>query len=205
MSEASEPPEPSNSVGQFENILTAIGAAKLPETALAVKALAELRHGVMTGEGPTTSGRAHFSRTLDAEDAALCERILLAAGGEAGGPVSRAEAEILFDIHETALEREDAGRFDDLFAKAIAHHVLSSAGRNVPPRQVALAASTPLSAWASPADFETIDREVAAWIAARLNRKRRMVGALDPIAAMLIGAGAVPLAMSIASVLDWAA
>ena len=196
-------PEPNGSAAEFQTLLAAIAAAKLPATALAVEALSEVRRGIMTGEGPTTLGRAHFSRTLDTEDAALIEQILCSAGGEAGKPVTRAEAEILFDIHEMALERSDDGRFDNLFIKAITHHVLAVAGRAVPPRQSALSASTPLDAWASPADFDTVDREIASWLAARLNR-RRLSPTLHPIATALIGAGAVPLAMSIAQVLDCA-
>jgi hypothetical protein len=198
-----KPPEPDGAAGEFQVILAAIAAAKLPATALAVEALSEVRRGIMTGEGPTTQGRAHFSRTLDAEDAALIAQILCAAGGEAGKPVTRAEAEILLDIHEMAVERADDGRFDELFVKAISHHVLSVAGRAVPPRQSALASSTPLQSWASPADFETVDREIAAWLTARLNR-RRLSPTLHPLATALIGAGAVPFAMSIAHVLDWA-
>jgi hypothetical protein len=198
-----KPPEPDGAAGEFQVILAAIAAAKLPATALAVEALSEVRRGIMTGEGPTTQGRAHFSRTLDAEDAALIAQILCAAGGEAGKPVTRAEAEILLDIHEMAVERTDDGRFDELFVKAISHHVLSVGGRAVPPRQSALASSTPLHSWASPADFETVDREIAAWLAARLNR-RRLSPTLNPLATALIGAGAVPFAMSIANMLDWA-
>jgi hypothetical protein len=198
-----KPPEPDGAAGEFQVILAAIAAAKLPATALAVEALSEVRRGIMTGEGPTTQGRAHFSRTLDAEDAALIAQILCAAGGEAGKPVTRAEAEILLDIHEMAVERADDGRFDELFVKAISHHVLSVAGRAVPPRQSALASSTPLHTWASPADFETVDREIAAWLTVRLNR-RRLSPTLHPLATALIGAGAVPFAMSIAHVLDWA-
>jgi len=192
------------SAAEFQDLLTALRAARFPATALAVRALAELRHGVMTGEGPTTRGRVHFSRTIDVEDTALCERILIAAGGEAGGPVSREEAEILLEIHETALEREDHGRFDDLFVKAVAHHIIAASGRSVPPRQVALAPATPLAAWTSPAELVAVDREVAAWIAGRPGLKRRSAAALEPVAAVLIGAGALPLAMSVANVLDWA-
>ncbi|MDB5640146.1 MAG: hypothetical protein JWP51_5054, partial [Bradyrhizobium sp.] len=42
----------------------------------AAQALAVVRDGVITGEGPTTRGRVHFSRELDADDAAWCARIL---------------------------------------------------------------------------------------------------------------------------------
>ena len=44
----------------------------------AALALAVVRDGVITGEGPTTQGRVHFSRALDADDAAWCARILTA-------------------------------------------------------------------------------------------------------------------------------
>ena len=36
----------------------------------AARALTIVRDGVITGEGPTTKGRVHFSRSLDADDAA---------------------------------------------------------------------------------------------------------------------------------------
>ena len=189
-------------VVDFDELLAALKVAKFPAVTLAVEALEEVRRGVVTGEGPTTRGRAHFSRTIDAQDAALCERILIAGGGEAGRPVSRREAEVLFDIHESAREREDNGHFDALFLKAIAHHLLSAAGGKVPPRQVALAASTPLEAWASTANFDAVDREIAAWIATRLARKRRTLAALDPIAAILVASGALPLVVSIAGLID---
>src|SRR2546421_6714669 len=82
----------------------------------AAQALSVVRDGVITGEGPTTRGRVHFSRALDAFDAAWCARILTAAGWT----ISRAEAEALFEINDAAAERSDEGRFDDLLAKALA-------------------------------------------------------------------------------------
>src|SRR6478609_8282328 len=85
----------------------------------AAHALSIVRDGVITGEGPTTRGRVHFSRALDADDAAWCVRILTAAAVN-DQPVSRAEAEALFEINEAATERTDGGRFDDLLAKAVA-------------------------------------------------------------------------------------
>jgi hypothetical protein len=37
---------------------------------VAVYSLGIVRNGVITGEGPTTTGRIHLSRALDAQDAA---------------------------------------------------------------------------------------------------------------------------------------
>ena len=61
----------------------------------AAHALTIVRDGVITGEGPTTKGRIHFSRALDADDAAWCARILTVSAVE-HQPVSRAEVEALF-------------------------------------------------------------------------------------------------------------
>ncbi|HEX2653802.1 MAG TPA: hypothetical protein VHN11_09155 [Xanthobacteraceae bacterium] len=186
--------------GDVHEIVAAL--EKAPDMRLAIAALCELRRGVMTGEGPTTQGRVHFSRTIDAQDTLLCERILVAAGCRTGAPVSREEAEVLFDIHAAALDREDEGRFDELFAKAVAHHVLAAAGRRVPPRDVALAQSTPLESWAGPDGFEAVDREIASWLASQVRSTKRTSVRLNSIIALLIGAGSLEMANSIASVLD---
>jgi CheY-like chemotaxis protein len=193
---------PGGSAAIFHDIVAEFTASKGSAPVLAALALTEVWRGVITGEGPTASGRVHFSRTIDAEDTALCRRILIAAGGPTGTPVSREEVDILIDIQEAAIERKDNGAFDELFAKAIAHHMIAAAGRAVPPRPVALASEIPLRSWASPADFETVDREIAAWIAPHLQGKRRFVTALGTIATTLIGARAAPVAVSIANVLD---
>src|ERR1700742_2800978 len=113
----------------------------------AALALAVVRDGVITGEGPTTKGRVHFSRSLDADDTAWCARILTATAVN-DQPVSRAEAEALFEINEAATERTDGGRFDDLLAKAVAHYAASASGLKVPPRNVALAQDIEIESWA---------------------------------------------------------
>jgi len=80
-------PTPCCAEVEFPDILAAIAALKNPAPALATLALAEVWRALVTGEGPSVRGRGHFSRTIDAADAALCEHILVAAGGEAGAPV----------------------------------------------------------------------------------------------------------------------
>src|SRR5438270_368864 len=84
--------------------------------------------------------------------------------GGTGRAVSRQEAEMLFHIHGRGREREGDGGFGDLLVKAIAHHLLAAGGAKVRARGVALAAGTPLDAWASVYEFGSVDREIAAWI-----------------------------------------
>ena len=170
-------------------------------TACAVTALRIVRDGVITGEGPTTAGRVHFSRSLDADDAAWCARILT---GRAitDQPVSRAEAEALFQINEAAADRSDDGLFDDLFAKAIVHHAASASGLPVPSSAVALSPQTSIDSWA-PTRAVGVNIEVLEWISAQMRGKRRSSRVLTGlVAATLIGAATLPVAQSLPTIID---
>ena len=152
----------------------------------AARALAVVRDGVITGEGPTTKGRVHFSRALDADDAAWCARILTASAVE-HQPVSRAEAEALFEIDDAAAERSDNGRFDDLLTKAVVHHAASASGLPVPSRTIALSPETAVESWA-PRQAVNVDTEVRDWIASRMRGKRRGNHALMSLVTTIVGA-----------------
>src|SRR5664280_1699248 len=152
----------------------------------AAQALAVVRDGVITGEGPTTKGRVHFSRALDAFDAAWCARILTATAVD-DPPVSRAEAEALFEINDAAAETSDDGRFDDLLAKAVVHHAASASGLPVPPRSVALSAETAIESWA-PTRAAAVNTEVLDWIASQVRGSRRGNHTLMALVATIVGA-----------------
>ena len=167
---------------------------------VSASALAFVRDGVITGEGPTTAGRVHFSRALDTHDAEWCARILMAAAN-ANEPVSRAEAETLFAINDAASERSDDGRFDDLFAKAIVHHAAAASGLPVPPRSVALSPDIAIESWA-PTRAVGVNTEVLEWIAQQMRGKRRSNLTLKALVATLVGAATLPLAHTLPNVLD---
>lgn len=162
------------------------------------RALGVVRDGVITGEGPTTKGRVHFSRALDADDVAWCARILTAAP-VLNQPVSRAEAETLFEINDAAADRSDDGRFDDLFAKAIVHHAASASGLPVPSREVALSPETDIESWA-PTKAIGVNIEVLEWIAGQMRGKRRSNRRLMNLVATLVGAAT--LAQSLPNLMD---
>lgn len=176
---------PNHSIGTLEP--TAISCRDS-----AAQALSVVRDGVITGEGPTTKGRVHFSRALDAFDAAWCARILTATAVD-DQPVSRAEAEALFEINDAGAERSDEGRFDDLLAKAVVHHAASASGLPVPPRSVALSRETAMESWA-PIRTIGVDTEVLEWIAGQMRGKRRSNRALMSLVATIVGAATLPIA-----------
>lgn len=165
-----------------------------------VSALAKVRDGVITGEGPTTRGRVHFSRALDTQDVDWCVRILTASAVD-DVPVSRAEAETLFEINDASADRLDQGMFDDLLARAVVHHAASASGLPVPPRAIALSPNTSIESWA-PTQAVGVNLEVLEWISSQMRGKRRYNRALMTLAAMLVGAATLPMVQQLPGMLD---
>ncbi len=182
----------SASTGMLADRIGALEPSRISCRDSAALALTVVRDGVITGEGPTTRGRVHFSRALDADDAAWCARILTATAVE-HQPVSRAEAEALFEINDAAAERSDQGMFDDLLAKAVVHHAASASGLAVPPRTVALSPDTAIESWA-PTQANAVDIAVLQWLASQMRGRRRGNRTLMRMVATIVGAAALPLA-----------
>lgn len=178
-----------------------IDIAAIVSREAAASALAMVRDGVITGEGPTTRGRVHFSRALDVDDVNWCARILTANGVDAIA-VSRAEAETLFEINDAGADRFDEGLFDDLLAKAVVHHAAAASGLPVPPRAIALSPNTAIETWA-PTTAVGVNIEVLEWIAGQMRGKRRYNRTLMTLAAMLVGAATLPMVQQLPGMLDF--
>lgn len=166
-----------------------------PPASLSAFAIAQLRVAIVLGEGPAIGRRPHFSRDVDAEDVVLLARILEAGGGAESRPVSRDEAEALFDLHDAAAEGNNHPSFDDLFFKAIANHLTAAAGHAVAPRREVLMPDPRVAEWRSvfgrghePAepgfrlpDGSTSSTELGndevAWLSARIMRDGRPTAA----------------------------
>ena len=113
---------------ELDLLLQVLEEAHAIPASLAAFALSQVRHAAITGEGPAASGRVHFSRTVDAGDIALLTRILDGARGPTGIAVSRAEADILFDIADACQDGQNDGAWDVLFTRAIASHMIGPTG-----------------------------------------------------------------------------
>jgi hypothetical protein len=157
---------------ELDLLLQVLEEAHAIPASLAAFALAQVRHAAITGEGPAASGRVHFSRTVDAGDIALLTRILDGARGPTGIAVSRAEADILFDIADACQDGKNDGAWDMLFTRAIASHMIGSTGAERSASPIAVEAASealPAEGASSP-----IDGTVAAWLSARIHRDGRI-------------------------------
>jgi len=149
--------------GGFGAVMRVLETAREVSPLLAAYAVNQLRFAVIAGGGPAIGARKHFSRVVDAEDVVLLGRIVELAGGAPSRPVSRLEAEALFDLHDAiAASATDTG-FADLFTRAIANHLLACAGTPVQGRL------------AQPefAEAAVLGAEESAWLASRIMRDGR--------------------------------
>ena len=111
---------------ELELLVAVVEEAHEVPADLAAFALAQVKHAAITGEGPAARGRVHFSRTVDAVDVELIDRLLHRGAKAPGSAISRAEAEILFEIAEACTGDNDEA-WDCLFVEAIAGHLTGTA------------------------------------------------------------------------------
>ena len=159
---------------------------------LAAFALAQVRHAAITGEGPAAQGRPHFSRVVDAGDVDLVARILAGAGGATGSAVSRAEADVLFDIADACTGAANDGAWDQLFVRAIANHLLgSSMPRRRALHDVPFVSSEDAGAGAASGHSGRVDAAGAAWLAGRIHRDGQVTEAERTLLSIVDGGGPV--------------
>jgi hypothetical protein len=152
------------SAAAFETILCALERASEACPALSAFAIKQLQNAIISGEGPLVDEHSHFSRTVDAGDAAQLYRILVAAGGGEGHPVTRMEADALFDLHDATARSQNDTTFNDLFVHAITNYSLAESGHSLEPRKDMLAPDYVLSSQIRPS------KEQSAWLSERIMR-----------------------------------
>lgn len=176
-------------------------------------ALRQVLAAIITGEGPLSLGRIHFSRTVDAQDVLLLRRVLMAGGGGEGRAVSRQEADALFDIHDATCGAANDPAFEPLFVRSIVQHVRAASSLHAGSRASLALPSTDTRNGAHMAldmlalagyqpDLDSLVERVAladepaAWLTGRLAREGRASPASVALARLLADrAGAMPASL----------
>ncbi len=122
---------------KLELIINVIDRARWAPESLVQFALAQVRDNVLTGKGVLRDGTNLEPGSIGEADVELLRRILYAFGGDGNVAVTRAEAEVLFEIND-ALDDKSSVAWSDLFVKAIANSVMSVSSYAVPTREEAL-------------------------------------------------------------------
>lgn len=119
-------------------VVSVIDRARWSPASLARFALSQIRDTVLTGSGPLRAGSEPAPGTISESEVELLRRMLYAFGGDGNVAVTRAEAEVLFDIDEAIARGPASPAWTDLFVKAIANVVMSASSYAVPTREEAL-------------------------------------------------------------------
>lgn len=131
---------------ELELVVNVLDKARWSPVSLVKFALEQVKHAVISGEGPLRAGQAIEPGRITHGEVDLLRRILYAFGGDGHVAVTRDEADILFDIDEAVEQSEPNAAWTDLFVKAVANVVMSTSGYAVPSREEALRQEAALDA-----------------------------------------------------------
>ena len=101
-------------------------------------ALEQVKHAIIFGSGPARNGLTLEPGAVGAADVAMLRRVLYAYGGDRNVSITQDEAEVLFDINDATVSAKNDAAWVDLFAKAIANHIMMASGYQAPSREDAL-------------------------------------------------------------------
>ncbi len=97
-------------------------ALSAPET-LKVYALSQIERAVVLGTGPTRDGGALQASAITEAECKLLRRLIFASGGDQPAAVSKAEAELLFRIKDSALGAANAPDWQRLFVQGVGNYL----------------------------------------------------------------------------------
>ncbi|MCB1504900.1 MAG: hypothetical protein KDJ47_07975 [Hyphomicrobiaceae bacterium] len=123
---------------ELELVINVIDRARWSPESLIRFALEHVRTAVISGTGVLRSGHELKPGFISEAEVELLRRMLYAFGGDGSVAVTRAEAEILFEINDAVSEREPHPAWTEFFVKAITNAVMSMSSYKVPTREEAL-------------------------------------------------------------------
>lgn len=109
--------------GELELIVKLLERAEYAPATLRRFALKIIEQTVLTGKGPTRSGRAKKG-CIDDSEVALIRRLIFAPAGDGPASVSKAEAEMLFRLKDATLGKDNSPEWKKLFVQGVANHLM---------------------------------------------------------------------------------
>jgi hypothetical protein len=123
---------------ELELLVRVLEKAQSSPERLSAFALAQVKKAVVDGKGPLARGGALEPGRVTRDEVELMRRVLYAFGGEGDVAITRAEAEVLFDINDATAGADNDPAWSDLFVKAVANFMMAASDYAVPTRQEAL-------------------------------------------------------------------
>lgn len=111
-------------INELELMIRVMEQARSVPEHFAVFALEQVKRAVLTGTGPLRSGKQLKAHVINEADVEILRRILYAYAGDGNMSITTAEAGVLFDINDASAKADNHPSWPDLFAKAIANHLM---------------------------------------------------------------------------------
>lgn len=113
---------------EFELLLAIVEPAKsCPEIVVSLL-LKAVRDTVLMGGGVLFGPARRRLGIIDDNDVEVMRKVLYGIGGGGGFTVSRAEAEMLFDLNDATVEKENAAAWQELFVTAVGNYLMFPRG-----------------------------------------------------------------------------
>jgi len=125
---------------ELDLILNVLDKSRWSPASLISFALNQVKHAVVSGSGPLRNGLELQPGTISEGEVELLRRMVYAFGGDGNVAVTRAEAEVFFDINDAVSAAPINPAWTDLFVKVIANVLMASSGYAMPTREEALRA-----------------------------------------------------------------
>src|SRR5262249_23450298 len=113
---------------ELELVLNVLDKTRWAPASLSKFALEQVKHAVVAGDGPLRQGKPLARGAISEAEVDLLRRVLYAFGGDGHVAVTRAEADVLFDIDEAVSASPPNPVWTDLFVKAVANVMMSASG-----------------------------------------------------------------------------
>ena len=123
---------------ELDLLVNVLDKARWAPVSLVKFALEQVKHAVVEGSGPLRDGKVLPAGSISEAEVDLIRRMLYAFAGDGAVAVTRAEADVLFEIDEAISNGAPNPAWTDLFVKAVANVMMAASGYAVPSREEAL-------------------------------------------------------------------
>lgn len=127
-----------DSLTELELLVRVLEQAKFSTERLVAFAMKQVKHAIVDRQGPLIQGGDLVPGVIEKAEVDLLRRMLYAFGGDGNVAVTRAEAEVLFEINDRVAGARNDASWNDLFVKAVANFVMCASGYQAPTREEAL-------------------------------------------------------------------
>jgi hypothetical protein len=124
---------------ELDLMIRVMEAARSVPAAFSDYVLSQTHNAVCDASGSLFAQDGEGRMRITGQTASTVRRVLYAMGGQGNIAVTRAEAELMFNINDKATSPDNDPAWNDLFVKSIANFMMAASGYQTPNRERALA------------------------------------------------------------------